>query len=163
VAENPAKLKIRNIHDMTRSDFEQLPHRDWDEDIGQFDCLIILPTKHKHDSEFACMDFVACDGDRPICRLSGCSDVVHINGIGGFGKDWTKKFGGVPTAIPPVDWSIDCLFKSKLLRLFTHQYKLVVDPALSSFCVYAVPKKKEGQCQSTKSATVPAKNQSTGS
>ena len=59
-----------NINDMTRKDFEALPHRKWNEEII-CDNIIILPTKRKHDSGYRCMDFVAVTKNEPICLLSG--------------------------------------------------------------------------------------------
>lgn len=119
-------LKELNVNSMTRKDFMNLPCREWSEDIGKFTNLIILPTKHKHDSGFACMDFVACFHDSPICRLSGCSDVINIGGIGAPILD--NSFNTLKASV-----NIDCLFKSKLLRLFIHKYKLTCGSALSSF------------------------------
>lgn len=72
---------------------------------------------------------------KSFCKLSGCSDVIHIDGIGGYGK-WTAD-RGVPTLVPPKGWSIDCLKKSKLIRLFSDG-KLRAGRALSSFELYAV-------------------------
>lgn len=83
------------------------------------------------------MDFVAVKDGKCLCRLSGCSDVIHIGGIGGFNQtDWAERYQGVPSNIPPVGWSIDCLKKSGLLRLFTTE-KLTVGMALSSFAIYS--------------------------
>ena len=31
-----------------------------------------------HDSGFVLMDFVACENNRPLCRLSGCSDINSV-------------------------------------------------------------------------------------
>jgi hypothetical protein len=132
---------MKEINEWTRKEFEELPFRDsWDADIGLIGALVILPTTRKHDSGFRCLDFVAVVGNRPICRLSGCSDVIHIEGIGGFGKDWYKRYGTVPELVSPKAWSIDCLNKSGLLRLFCHDRgwsKLSVGPALSSFEVFS--------------------------
>lgn len=87
------------------------------------------------------MDFVAIKDDTPICLLSGCSDVLHIDGIGGYGNDWIKQCNGVPTKIDIAGWAINCLPKSGLLRLFCNS-KITVGSALSSFKVYSVPKNK---------------------
>ena len=95
-----------------------------------------------HDSGFQLMDFVACRDNVAICRLSGCSDVLHLDGIGGYGKDWLKKYNCVPDMIEPVGWNIDCLPNSGLLRLFTHG-KLTVGQALSSFEVYSQKKEEK--------------------
>ena len=74
------KKETKDINSWTRKDFDALPGRDWDEDIGEFDSLVILPTKRIHDSGFRCMDFVAVRKGVPLIRLSGCSDVIHIDG-----------------------------------------------------------------------------------
>jgi hypothetical protein len=118
-------IQDKNIEEMTRKEFEELPLRGWDEDIGKFDSLIILPTKRKHDSGFGAMDFVACKGTLPICRLSGCSDVIHLGGM--LNREHLSDYS----------WSIDCIYKSKLLRIFYHRHELSVGPAISSFEVFA--------------------------
>jgi hypothetical protein len=79
------------------------------------------------------MDFVAVKGIEPFCRLSGCSDVLHIDEIVGNGE--YKQ--NVPTLIPPKGWHINCLKKSKLLRLFSDG-KLKAGMALRIFHLYAV-------------------------
>lgn len=79
-----------NILKMTKKDFLAVPMREhFDTKIELFNSLVIIPTRHKHESGFMCMDFVAVDHkDEPICRLSGCSDVLHLDGIGGYGKPY---------------------------------------------------------------------------
>jgi len=126
-----------NINTMKRKDFEKLSHREWNEDIGEFDSLIILPLKKRHDSGYRCLDFVAVKNDEPICLLSGCSDVVHIEGVGGFGYDWRYKYPTCPHLVPPTQWSIDCLPVSGLLRLFCRG-KIRVGTASSSFEIYQI-------------------------
>ena len=163
---------LNNVNEMTRQEFCRLPHRKWDEEII-CDSLIILPASfdwfgllkyhirsliakifhleappiysigHLHDSGFRCMDFVAVKDDKPICLLSGCSDVMHINGIGGFGHNWLEKYDRVPDAVPPIGWNIDCLARSGLLRIFSHTGRILCDRALSSFDFYHVPKDSE--------------------
>lgn len=127
---------------MLRREFEALPDREWNKDIGEFDSLIILPSRRLHDSGYRCLDFVAVKGDTPICKLSGCSDVIHIDGFGGFGFDWLHRYNGCPHLVPPIGWSIDCLAKSGLFRLF-HHGKMVAGSTLSSFEIYAKPKETE--------------------
>lgn len=127
--------KQKNYNDWTKKEFEALPERKYGEDIGEFDSLVILPTKYIHDSGYSQMDYVAIKDNTPLCRLSGCSDVLHINGIGGLG-DWKVK-NGIPTEMKPIAWSIDCLKKSKLFRLFCYS-KLTAGQGFSSFEIYAV-------------------------
>jgi len=162
---------MKDLNKMTEKEFRALPHREWNEDIGEFDSLIILPARrerwaeikykvrcwaskvfrlekpecwelpHLHDSGYRCMAFVACIGADPICQLSGCSDVVHIEGIGGYGRNWYERLGTIPRTGPVRDWSIDCLDESGLLHLFAHVSTLVVGPSLSSFEVFSTGKR----------------------
>ena len=130
-----------NINEMTRKEFEALPNKEWNELI-EFNSLIILPgrTRDKHESGYRCMSFVAVAEKGPQCLLSGCSDVIHIDGIGGYGENWFKKYGTVPQTIPPSGWSIDCLQKSGLLHIWPGSGKMTCGPSLSSFEIYALCK-----------------------
>ncbi len=125
------------INNMTRKQFNAIPYRKkWNEDVV-CDSIVILPgySREIHDSGYRSMDFVAVKGGEPICRLSGCSDVIHVDGIGGYGFDWVKRYGGVPKLVFPSSWSIDCLPKSGLLRMFCNG-KIVCSASLSSFEIY---------------------------
>ena len=123
-----------NVFDMTKEDFKKVPERGgWSRDIGEFSSLVIIPQDYAHDSGWMCMDFVAVNKDgEPICRLSGCSDVLNLDGIGGFGN-W--RLGKLPNHIEPKGWSIDCL-PCGYLRLFSRS-TMTAGPALSSFEIYA--------------------------
>lgn len=124
-----------SISEMTRADFNAVPMRDnWQAEI-RCDSLVILPLRTKHDSGYRCMDFVACAKNEPICRLSGCSDVIHFEGIGGYGYRWLQRFGRYPDTIRPSDWNIDCLPKSGLLRIWS-RHGLICGVAVSSFELY---------------------------
>jgi len=133
---------MKTITEMTRKDFESVPNRKHNEDIGLFDSLIIFPMREKHDSGYTCMDYISVIKNQPTYRLSGCSDVMHIQGIGGFGYDWLKKYGTCPDMVPAIAWSIDCLYKSKLLRLFPMggkcRLKLKAGDSYSSFEIYCI-------------------------
>ena len=133
---------MKEINLMTRKEFDELPMREnWQEEILA-DCLVILPLRRVHDSDYRCMDFVAVNKEKMV-RLSGCSDFIHIDGIGGFGFDWLKHYGTCPDAVHPVGWSIDCLKTSGLLRIFASSYKIRCGPSLSSFEIWAIPTEKE--------------------
>lgn len=125
-----------DITKMTRKEFDAVPDRAWAQDIGEFDSLVVLPQRRHHDSGYRCMDFVACKEGSPLYRLSGCSDALHIDGIGGFGK-WEPP--NLPASVKPRGWSIDCLPVSGLLRLFSREY-MTAGPALSSFEIFAIEK-----------------------
>lgn len=131
-----SELTVKDLNEYTIEELLDVPNMDWDETRDDFDSIIIIPTDQKHDSGFRCMEFVGCIGHKPIARMSGCSDVVHINGIGGYGK--SKKYNQL---IPATGWSIDCLNTSGLLRLFVDpETKIENSAALSSFEVFAIKK-----------------------
>jgi hypothetical protein len=126
-----------NINDMTRKQFEAVPFReDWSAEV-RCDEIVILPQRKMHDSGYRCMDFVAVKNGEPVCRLSGDSDVIHVDGIGGFGRDWLTHYGHCPDSVPPSAWSIDCLPKSGLLRMWSTRGDMICGPGMSSFEIYA--------------------------
>ena len=155
---------------MTRKQFEALPHRNDIEEFNSLiilpleinllsvllyksRCLLskmckwfsspeLYSIKGMHDSGYRCMDFVAVKNGKAICLLSGCSDVIHIDGICGFGFDWLKKYNTVPKLIPPTSWSIDCLSNSGLLHIWPGSGKMTCGDALSSFEIYSMENKK---------------------
>jgi len=130
--------QTKSANEMSRAELlAATPRQNWNEEVV---CrsLVLVPTGRTHDSGFGAMEFVALDADlQPICRMSGCSDVVQIDGIGGYGE-WNAS-GGLPDAVPPHGWSIDCLRKSRLLRIFCNG-PIKCGPSLSSFEVYCQPK-----------------------
>lgn len=127
----------KTIQECTRKDFQALPWRDsYDTEI-ECDSLVIMPTRRKHDSGYLCMDFIAARKCIPICRCSGCSDILHIEGIGGYGK-WR---GSIPDLVKPQTWAIDCLPKSGLLHIFCRETILISD-ALSSLEIFSSGKRK---------------------
>ena len=103
-----------------------------------------------HDSGFRGMRFVAVDEhNRPICSMGGCSDVIHINGIGGFGirVDRDSFTNAITTGLTPITaWSIDCLPKSGLLRLFCYS-KLKAGMDLSSFEIFSTGESRRGHVE----------------
>jgi hypothetical protein len=104
-----------DIRKMKKKDFKDIPDAKYG-DLIHFHSLVIIPTGEIHDSGFRCMEFVAVGkNDEPICKLSGGSDVIHIDGIGGYGE-WRACDGG-PRLVVPYGWRIDCI-PCGYLRLF---------------------------------------------
>lgn len=125
-----------------RKDFESLPRPSsyTNKEIGEIDSLVILPCKHYHDSGYRCMEFVTIQRDKPTYIISGCSDVIHLGGIGGFNiryitSNLTYQERVKENKTPVVAWSIDCLPKSGLLRIFCNK-KIYIGASLSSFEIY---------------------------
>lgn len=101
---------------------------------GPFDGFVIIPTGEMHDSGYMCMKFALTYYDQVVGCVGGGSDVIDLNGIGGYGKDYNKT----PQR---QDWSIDCL-ENGLLRVFSGSHKLELpEYVLSIFEVYIGGKK----------------------
>ena len=100
--------------------------------------------KRLHDSGYRCMSFITINKDNaPEYQISYCSDVIHVEGIGGFGYNWLER-GQLAMRMMsksfPEGWMIDCLPRSGLLRLFPMNRTMVCDNInLSSFEVWSEP------------------------
>lgn len=134
--------KEKHFTEWTRKEFEALPRADWhNREVGEVDSLIILPTRHKHDSGYRCMEFVTIQKGKPTYIVSGCSDVIHLAGIGGHNVGLHNYGMGLYSlrarekTTPRVCWSIDCLPVSGLLHLFCDKH-LYIGQSLSSFEVF---------------------------
>lgn len=135
--------KFKDVAKWTRKDFESLPRpkSSYNQEIGEVDSLVILPTRTKHDSGFRCMEFAVVQHGIPTYIVSGCSDAIHLGGIGGYNvggvncskEELTKRLHR--DATPRVAWSIDCLPVSGLLRIFCDR-KIYIGASLSSFEIY---------------------------
>lgn len=123
----------------TRKEFEALPTPKsyTNEEIGEVDSLVILPEKHHHDSGWRCMSFVTIQKGVPTYRISGCSDVIHLGGAGGYNFLYLsdcESYNRIKNrTVPNAAWQIDCLPVSGLLRIFSRNYKLYVGASLSDF------------------------------
>lgn len=133
------------ISEMTREEFDELPVREWKEEIGEFDSLVIIPQYLLHDSGYRCMAFVACYRDFAVCWIGGASDVIHVDGIGGYGERGIMQRLKFPHTLnkplhPEGWWAVDCLKTSGYLRLFmVAGWGLKAGCSLSDFDVYSVP------------------------
>lgn len=119
-----------------KTDFKNLPRIDeLKETEREFDSLIIIPERYKHDSGYLCMSVVGCKGDKAVCVMGGGSDVIHFDGIGGYGNWWKGAGSKIPEKIPPKSWTIDCI-PCGYLRIFAYN-KITIGSMLSSFEIYA--------------------------
>lgn len=108
---------------------------------GVFNSVVIVPTGELHDSGYMCMKFILCDRQKNIVGvLGGCSDVIHLDGIGGYGqydKDYSERVKSRQTHI--IAWCIDCI-PCGFVRLFC-DHNLIIESPLSDCILYV---KKEG-------------------
>ncbi len=116
-----------DILSMTKQDFDNVPnlnvHDNWNKFAKngriEFESFIIIPVEDEdgevelHESGFGCMKFCLVDNvdnkSCPIGIIGGGTDVVHLDGIGGYGIDWLEKYNKVPSLVPPHSWTMDLL------------------------------------------------------
>lgn len=110
-----------------REEFENL---DYFAPTGEFNGIIIIPTNEMHESGYMCMKFALMDHWEVVGCVGGSSDVIHLNGIGGYGKYENFKEALKTGLAKRVDWSIDCL-PNGLIRLFCSK-KLELDEIICS-------------------------------
>lgn len=130
---------MKNLTQYTIKEFRALPKRQFGEDIGNFDSLVILPTRWKHDSGYRCMEFVAVKGETPVCRMGGGSDCLHILGIDGTNvKNPSTNNAWLYRTRNNMSFNaqlrIDCL-PCGLFRIFC-KHDLIAGMDLSSFELY---------------------------
>lgn len=131
------------IFEVTKENVCEIPLIEWGENIDElFDGVLIVPTDEVHDSGYGCMQFVFCHGKEAVKRVCRGSDVLHIDGIGGYGEYGDRWLPGVPKFLPVRWWRIDCT-PNGFLRLFTSKHRIKPGDGLSDFCIYAVDDKKE--------------------
>ena len=126
-----------NINKMTKKDFLAIEEM---KPTKPFTSVVIVPTGRKHDSGYGCMKFVLLNRGEVVGCVGGYSDVVHINGIGGYGIDFMR--GVDEGKVEPIGWSIDLLRTSRLVRLFCDRKMIIQDrEVLSDFEVFATNKR----------------------
>lgn len=118
------------LNDITRKQFKEM---EYFKPTKPFTDIIIVPTDKIHDSGFRCMKFVLlnCVTGEISGVVGGESDVIHFNGIGGWGKELFKQ-----SSQSPISYRIDCLKKSGYLKIMTDHYLDIDDYFYSDFKFY---------------------------
>ncbi|MCP4988381.1 MAG: hypothetical protein GY928_20715 [Colwellia sp.] len=110
----------KGINLMTKKEIINVPSRkSWSTKIV-CNSLVIIPLRRIHDSGYRCIDLIAVKSGKPICSLSGISDVIDLGGF------FNKTDDG---------WRIECLKTSGLLNIFNINFRLVAGPALSDLTI----------------------------
>lgn len=116
---------------MKKTDFQKLPsYQEVQDTVKTFDSIIIIPTMRKHYSGFRIMNFALCQGSKPVCIIKGCADVIHIDGIGGYGWSLRKNANAFLSG-----WRVDCI-PCGYLRLFAQNYLTLENWFGSDFRIY---------------------------
>lgn len=121
-----------NVRDMTKKELLAL---DLFLPEEKFNGVVIVNTGRKHESGYMCMRFVLVDGLKIVGCVGDYSDVVEINGIGGYGLNWRESIDTGKT--DRVGWSIDML-PNGCCRLFTRNSGYLSLPKIfcSSFEIF---------------------------
>lgn len=82
---------------MTRKELKTIPRRKWNEELEGVKGVWVFPSGRKHDSGWACMDFIATFKDRDPVRFGGGCDVVLFDGN---------------------HFRMDCEYPSRVIRIF---------------------------------------------
>lgn len=133
------------ITEMTKADFAAVPElklwSDWEKlaPTGRllFRSFVIIPVERDgeidlHDSGWGCMEFVLVNDDmEPIGKVGGGSDVVNLDGIGGYGYKWHERPDYMLRLIPAHGWTVDCL-PCGYLRMWTRRTLFLSDRFVGS-------------------------------
>lgn len=115
---------------LKREDLLKLPLKPFSE-IKTYDCLLIVPTRRKHDSGWRLMAIVGCDQTGPIEIAGYCDDIHFIlpNLIG--------------NEIYRYQYDIRCdMILSNCIRFWSNVYLFEIGCACSSTDVTLINKKK---------------------
>lgn len=118
------------LNELTKKQFKEMKYF---KPTTPFTDIIVVPTDNTHDSGYRCMKFVLWNEIKGEISgvVGGSSDVIHFNGIGG----WGKRLYDNPSLIP-IGYRIDCLKKSGYLRIMTGHYLEIDDWFYSDFQFY---------------------------
>ena len=94
---------------MTRKELLAVPKREWDKTLTGVTGVYVIPSRRKHESGWACMDFVASTPNG-LVRFGGICDDVAFNGI---------------------HFRMDCDYETKLLHIW-NSYSFTITADLSS-------------------------------
>ena len=122
--------------DVTNCTFQDLLDMENYLPTKRFNSIVIVTTEERHSSGFGCMKYILCHGFEIVGVVGGGSDVVHLNGIGGYGDG--KAFDEALKAqkVDRVGWRIDILPNSGCARLFCDHWLKIETPICSDFIVY---------------------------
>jgi len=133
----------KSIFQMTRKEILAVPSVGSDPRIVECGCLVIIPTRKRHDSGYKIMEVIAVDENHlPIGKITTSADVLNL-----LNYDQYDLLKGelVPQDNILHEWRIDCMWKSGLLRLFkgSNGFPIRVEPC--NMNIEGFVKKKKGE------------------
>lgn len=95
---------------MNRTELLAVEKRKWDKPLYNVSGVYVIPSRRKHDSGYACMDFVASTTEG-LVGFGGCCDDVVLEGS---------------------HFRMDCDFKTKLLHIWNSSKNFTISIDLPS-------------------------------
>lgn len=131
----------KEIMELIDAPAPSLKRLNWHDESQTFNSLLIVPRGDLHDSGWMCMVFIALLNNELVGYFDCGSDVISLDGCGGYGlySEWEN---GIPYMVAPKGWRMD-MTPGGILRLFTMNanYNLKAE-GLSDFNVYAIKREK---------------------
>ena len=102
---------------MTRKELLSVPAREWNEELHGVNSVWLIPSGRKHESGWACMDFVASwqYPENKLVRFGGACDSLELAGD---------------------HFVIDCDWPSRIIHIWS-QYPFTVEGGISSITLRA--------------------------
>ncbi len=127
------RFKDKTLNDMSKMYFKKLPKIKI-KDVNKCSSIIIIPILSNHESDFKYMKIVPVYNGKPLGILKYKTDLIQLNGIGGSGISSDGNKMNIPKN---VGWEIDCLRKSKYIRLVCNK-NLKIETQISMLNVFSV-------------------------
>ena len=122
---------MKDINDMTLQELKDMPLFGRTELFRE---VVIVPMDDIHDSGFRCMKFILMHRGEIVGCVGGWSDVIHPNGIGNYGKEFSSD-DVASGKVQKLGLRMDCLKESGCVRLM-FDYPCKVNTVLSDFVFY---------------------------
>jgi len=123
---------------MSKEDFENVPYcKEYvDNRIKKIVCdsLVILRSayRHKNSSGFGYMDIITVREEEAICRYSGIDMLSIVN------RKVSKNMETVCGLHVQIDWHIDFLSASGLVRIHPLVHRILCVPTLTTLMLYPI-------------------------
>lgn len=140
--DSKCKTKAKDLNEYSLEELQEI------QNFGEkelFNSLIIVPSEEIHDSGLRCMKAILVRDGEIVGAVSGWSDVINPNGIGNYGNSFIGNYGNSfkrHKYVPYIGLSIDCLVKSKCVRLTMRKMCKMEDFIYSNMCFYTVEQKE---------------------